>query len=80
MPRDEESVRLNIEIPAALNKELNRLIPKGAKSEAIRSLLWTLVRELKQPKRLIVVEALLKNCASIVFNEKLLESENERGG
>ncbi|MCW4026075.1 MAG: hypothetical protein NWE76_01160 [Candidatus Bathyarchaeota archaeon] len=71
MSQKEEYVRLNVEVPFELNERLNKLLPHGSKSEIVRALLRTLTRELEKPKRLIVIEALIKDCASITYNEKL---------
>ncbi len=70
-----DEIRLNVRVPKELNDELNRLLPGGTKSYVIRGLLRTLVRELRKPKKLIVLEALMKDCAVLVYDESLLEGE-----
>jgi hypothetical protein len=75
MSEDETLVRLNVEVPLELNAKLNRLLPPGTKSEIVRGVLRALVRDLEKPKRFLVIEALIRDCASITYNEALLEDE-----
>jgi len=71
-----EDIRLNVEVPKSLNDEVNSLLPRGTKSEVVRGLLRMLVRELKSPKSLIVLEALLRDTAVVQYDERLLPSHS----
>ncbi len=68
----EEDIRLNVEVPKSLNDEVNSLLPRGTKSEVVRGLLRMLVRELRSPHSLIVIEALIRDTAVVRYDESLL--------
>ncbi len=64
----EETIRLNVDVPKSLNNQINELLPHGTKAEVVRALLRMLLRDLRKPGGIIVIEGLLHDVSRIHYD------------
>ncbi len=64
----EETIRLNVDVPKSLNDQINMLLPHGTKAEVVRALLRMLLRDLRKPGGIIVIEGLIHDTAKIHYD------------
>ena len=62
------TIRLSVEIPERLSKQLDAFLPWGVKSEVVRALLTTLIDCQLECSTHIVPELLRGNCKLVVQN------------